>query len=78
MEAPAKIFLHPDIGGREFIRPWLKRRVSQESVEYTHTDVFVEKASEWLSKHASKYFLDGPKFLGTEELVEDFKIAMKL
>lgn len=37
-EAPETIFLHPDIGGREFIRPWLKRRANQDSVEYTRTD----------------------------------------
>ena len=74
MEAPEKIYLfdNPLI---DFSK--LSQRQSTD-VEYTRTDVFVEKASEWLSKHASKYFLDGPKFLGTEELVEDFKIAMKL
>ena len=74
MEAPEKIYLfdNPLI---DFSK--LSQRQSTD-VEYTRTDVFVEKASEWLSKHASKYFLDGPKFLGTEELVEDFKIAMEL
>ena len=41
-------------------------------------DAFIEKASGWLSKHAIKYYLDGSKFLGTDELVEDFKIAMTL
>lgn len=49
-EAPEKIFLHPDIGGREFIRPWLKKRVSHESVEYTRTDAFIEKAVEWIEE----------------------------
>lgn len=41
-------------------------------------DAFIEKVSEWLSKHAIKYYLDGSKFLGTDELIEDFKIAMTL
>ena len=36
------------------------------------------KASEWISKHAIKYYLDGSKYLGTDELVEDLKIAMTL
>ncbi|MCR5270531.1 MAG: hypothetical protein K6D91_05890 [Prevotella sp.] len=48
--APEKIYLHPDIGGREFIRPWLKRRASQESVEYARTDAFVKKAKEAFCK----------------------------
>lgn len=49
-----------------------------ENIEYTRTDAFIEKACEWLSKHAIKYYLDGSRFLGTDELVEDFKIAMTL
>ena len=78
MEAPEKVYLHPDIGGREFIRPWLRNRANQESVEYVRTDAFIEKAAEWLSKHAKKYYFNKEKYLGTDELVEDFKIAMKL
>ena len=57
---------------------WNKDRIFPKDVEYTRTDAFIEKASEWLSKHAIKYYLDGSKFLGTDELVEDFKIAMTL
>lgn len=49
-----------------------------EAVEYTRTDAFVEKAAGWLSKHAKKYYFNKEKYLGTDELVEDFKIAMKL
>ena len=49
-----------------------------EAVEYTRTDAFIDKASEWLSKNAIKYYLGGSNFLGTDELVEDFKIAMTL
>ena len=55
--APEKIFLHPDIGGKEFIRPWLKKRASQESVEYTRTDAFVEKAAEWIKNKGTIYLL---------------------
>lgn len=51
---------------------------TNNSVEYTRTDAFIEKACEWLSKHAIKYYFDSSKFLGTDELVEDFKIAMTL
>ena len=69
-EAPEKIFLHPDIGGREFIRPWLKTRASQESVEYTRTDAFIEKAYEYLNKTCRGFIL-------TEKDIEDFKNYMK-
>ena len=39
----------------------------------------IEKACEWLSKHAKKYYFnkDG-HYLGTDELVEDFKLSMEL
>lgn len=73
--APEKIFLHPDIGGREFIRPWLKRRANQESVEYTRTDAFMEKACEWLDET-----LRNTDFYENEIelMVEEFKKAMEL
>ena len=56
----------------------LSQRQSKDDIEYVRKDAFIEKAAEWLSKHAIKYYLCGSKFLGTDELVEDFKIAMKL
>ena len=77
-EAPEKIFLHPDIGGREFIRPWLKRRASQDSVEYTRTDVSIEKAYEWFKNNWRKYVntdKDGVVCFGHWE--KDFKNYMK-
>lgn len=73
-EAPEKIFLHPDIGGREFIRPWLKRRANQESVEYTRTDAFIEKACSWFRTLDDKE----PPYTTTEKFIEEFKKAMKL
>ncbi len=45
MEAPDKIYLHPDIGGREFIRPWLRRAANSESVAYIRKDALLEWAS---------------------------------
>jgi hypothetical protein len=72
---PEKIFLHPDIGGREFIRPWLKTRASQESVEYTRTDAFIEKACEFWKDHLAGYDICDDDI---ERSVESFKLAMKL
>ncbi len=51
MEAPEKIYIYPDIGGREFLRPWLHRPANNESIEYTRTDAFIEKACKWLEKN---------------------------
>ena len=44
MNAPDKIYLHPDIGGREFIRPWLHRAANSESVAYIRKDALLEWA----------------------------------
>lgn len=42
MNAPDKIYLHPDIGGREFIRPWLRRAADSESVAYICKDALLD------------------------------------
>ena len=49
-----------------------------DDIEYVRKDAFIERAAEWLSKHAKKYYFNKEKYLGTDELVEDFKIAMEL
>ena len=72
--APEKIYIHPDIGGREFIRPWLKIRVNQESVEYTRTDAFIEKAEEYLMEYE---FNDSSTIADRKKRVENFKNYMK-
>lgn len=46
MEAPNKIYLHPDIGGREFIRPWLRRAANSESVAYVRIDALIDILNE--------------------------------
>lgn len=55
IKAPEKIFLHPDIGGREFVKPWFKNRLNQESIEYIRTDAFIDKACKWLESEATKH-----------------------
>ncbi len=42
MNAPDKIYLHPDIGGKGFIRPWLKRAANSESVAYIRKDALLD------------------------------------
>lgn len=50
-EAPDKIYIHPDIGGKEFLRPWLHRPANSESIEYVRKDAFIEKAKKYLEEH---------------------------
>lgn len=75
MEAPKKIYIHPDIGGREFLRPWLHRPANSESVEYTRTDAFIEEAEKYLLEHLIDYWSQGV----TDEsgFIEDFKNYIK-
>ena len=56
MEAPEKIYIHPDIGGREFLRPWLHRPANNESIEYIRKDAFIEKASKWIEENIKKWY----------------------
>ena len=38
----------------------------------------IERAYEWLTKHARNYYFNKERYLGTEELVEDFKLSMEM
>lgn len=51
MEAPEKIYIHPDIGDRGFLRPWFRMAVSNESIEYIRPDAFIEKACEFIETY---------------------------
>lgn len=87
MEAPEKIYLHPDIGGKEFIRPWLHRAANSESVEYIRKDVFVEQACEWIKTNMDDYIYveydtvtgmpTNEAHIASKRVVEDFKNYMK-
>lgn len=69
MEAPKKIYLHPDIGDKDFIRPWLKKPFNENSVEYTRTDAVIEKAVKYIAN----------RFLapGMDNEINDFVNYMK-
>ena len=68
-EAPEKIYIHPDIGGREFLRPWLHRPANNESVEYIRTDAVIEKAAEYLMEYE---FNDSPTIADRRKRVDEF------
>lgn len=74
--APEKIYLVIDpVCGSMSVN---YNRNDTNNIEYVRNDAFIEKAAEWLSKYAKKYYFNKEKYLGTDELVEDFKITMKL
>ncbi len=83
MEAPEKIYIHPDIGGREFLRPWLHRPASNESVEYVRTDVFIKRACEFLDGCIPDYIdlehanVDTFMNVDNKRFIEDFKKYVK-
>lgn len=75
VNAPEKIYIHPDIGGKEFLRPWLHRAANSESVEYVRKDAFIEKACDFLKDRIEHDSIDYP--MATNRLIEDFKKYMK-
>ena len=73
-EAPEKIWIDPATD-----LPKLSGHIDKDSVEYIRKDAFIEKSCEWLSKHAKKYYFNKyGHYLGTDELIEDFKLSMEL
>ncbi len=72
MKAPEKIYIHPDIGGREFLRPWLHKPANNESVEYTRTDAFIEKVCAFLETYPHMFF-----GVLRSDVIEDFKKYME-
>ena len=51
-----------------------------ENIEYTHTDAFIKKATEWLKKNADNYTwydeMEGESGM-IDEFIDDFKNYMK-
>ena len=75
MEAPEKLYLHPTKKG-EVSASWLTFPLTNEDIEYTRTDAFIEKATLWLLTNASDYCILHNSY-DTKELVKDFVDAMK-
>ena len=49
----------------------------QDAVEIAKKEV-IEETAEWLTKHAKKYYFNKDRYLGTDELVEDYKLIMSM
>ena len=72
MEAPEKIYIDDPTG--EFNDHWSVYQ-NDDSVEYTRTDAFIEKACAWFRR--IDYDDSLPPFETTEEFIRVFKKVMK-
>ena len=71
-EAPERIWINPSEDLQK-----LSGHVDNNSVEYTRTDAFIEKARKWFEKYNEWFDLDGSRHCDMENF-ENFKKAMKL
>ena len=86
-EAPEKIYIQKfDVNEEEskfdkskmfFDDVWVEEpEPSNNYIEYTRTDAFIEKAYKWFRRIDYDYTM--PPYETTEEFIEGFKKAMKL
>lgn len=54
------------------MRPWLHKAANNESIEYTRTDAFIEKACVWLEKNIAE-----ATGIDSYAIIESFKQAME-
>lgn len=73
-EAPEKIYIFDNP-----ILDFMKLSVKQNDndIEYIRTDVFIEKACEWLKNNIDSYYVTNEFEQWFDEMFEDFKEAMK-
>jgi hypothetical protein len=64
-----------DDNGLTVYQPWITTDDARKAVEIARNEA-IEQTADWLTKHAIKYYIDSKCFLGTEELVEDYKLIM--
>ena len=72
-EAPEKIYLDPETAA--FTEAFGEK--TEDDIEYTRTDAFVEKACKWLKENAYFYVNDYTGSLNDNMLVDEFRKAMK-
>lgn len=57
--------------------PWLTPDQARRAVEIAREEV-IEETVDWLTKHAKKYYFNKDRYLGTDELVEDYKLIISM
>lgn len=73
MKTPEKLYLHPTAKG-EVGASWLTFSLTNEDIEYTRTDAFIEKACKWLKTHINDYLVKGRDI---DYMFDDFRKAME-
>ena len=76
MKAPEKIYMTPSFGEPDnvLLASFSKSHLNfHRDIEYTRTDVFIEKACEWLEPVLKNY---AGYYVG-KDILEDFKNYMK-
>jgi len=79
MEAPERIYLFRNRIG-VVLDSWYLNPCNQlENIEYTRTDAFIEKASEWLKEHKEAVETEDNGIIGwiPDYFIEDFRNYMK-
>ena len=69
MEAPKKLYISDY--GSEIRYNWHPERLAVKDIEYTRTDVLIDKALEWIRKEIRPYYSE------VKYKYEDFKKYMK-
>lgn len=78
-EAPEKIYLQDSMSTDtigDLWPEWFDAKVSDNSIEYTRTDVFIEKAVNWLESVNLDYY-QIREGVFSKELVTDFRKVME-
>jgi len=76
MKAPMKIYLCPsELAGIDYDEEWYDRPFG-DSIEYTRTDAFVEKARKWFESYTEWCDLEGNHHCDMKSF-EDFVNYMK-
>lgn len=73
----SNINLSTGLMGCDSFTLWLTPQQAREAVEIAREEV-IEQTVNWLKKHAIKYYINSKGFLGTDELVEDYKLIMSM
>ena len=78
MKAPEKLYFGESDKG---ILEIYSNRESNDEIEYTRTDVFIDKACDWIEDHSYDYLEFGEAGFGADfhypKMIEDFRKAMK-
>lgn len=76
MKAPEKIYLCPsELAGIDYDNEWLESPLD-DSIEYTRTDAFIEKAEKWMKENFVNHqwlYCVITDYNTVNEMIEDFK-----